>query len=73
MTKVISVSDEAYERLSRIKGRDSFTGTIMRLTKPRKKNLLDVVKSWEPDEELARNIEEAGRRLRKAKLRRFDL
>ena len=74
MTKVISVSDEAYERLSRIKGRDSFTGTILRLTNPKKKKtLLDVVREMKPNEELARNTDEAIKTLRKMKFRRFDL
>jgi len=60
MTKIISVSDEAYERIKRVKDGSSFSKTIMRLTgSGKKKNLLDVVKGWEADEGIAKNIEAA--------------
>ncbi len=36
MTKIISLSDEAYEKLSRLKGKDSFSKTILRLLENRK-------------------------------------
>ncbi|MDA3836716.1 MAG: hypothetical protein PF542_03770 [Nanoarchaeota archaeon] len=33
MTKIISISDEAYQRLSTIKGGDSFTKVILKIVK----------------------------------------
>jgi len=37
MTKVISISDEAYEELSRMKNGSSFTEVILELSKEKKK------------------------------------
>lgn len=42
MTKVISVSDEAYEALARIKDRSSFSEVILEITKEKSKN--DIMK-----------------------------
>src|SRR6266699_3699044 len=53
--KTLTISEEAYNALARIKGRDeSFTKAILRLTnKKAAGNLLDYVRSFSPDEELA--------------------
>jgi predicted CopG family antitoxin len=40
MTKVISISDEAYDELSRLKNGFSFTEIILELTKEKKKKSL---------------------------------
>jgi len=47
MTKVISISDEAYEELSRIKDGSSFTEIIIELTKEKKKkSIMDLAGAW---------------------------
>jgi len=74
MAKVIAVSDDAYEKLKRIKGSDSFSKAIIRLMEPKKRRtLLEIVESWGPDEEFARKIEEAHAQVRKMKFRRVEL
>lgn len=74
MTRIISVSDDAYERLKRMKGEDSFSRAIIKLTEPReKKTLLEIIETWGPDEEFAKKVEEAHAQVRKMKFRRFDL
>ena len=57
--KTLTISEEAYDALARAKGRDeSFTKVILRLTKKRSAgNLLDYVRSFSPDEELASAVE----------------
>ncbi|MCS7138662.1 MAG: antitoxin VapB family protein [Crenarchaeota archaeon] len=58
--KTITISDEAYEALSRLKrDKESFTDVILRLTRNRiGGNLLDYVRSLEPDEEFSKIMEE---------------
>ena len=47
MTKIISISDEAYEELKRLKNRMSFTEIILDITKERKKeSILDFAGAW---------------------------
>lgn len=72
MTKVISISDEAYDSLKKTKNKgDSFSSVILKFTKPeKKKNLLEILKEIGPDEELAKNIEEVYRNRKNIKLRR---
>lgn len=72
MTKVISISDKAYDSLKRVKGEDSFSEIILRLTQKPKKNLLEIIKSMAPDEELANNIEEVYKRRKDFKLSRVE-
>jgi len=57
--KTLTVSEEAYEALARMKKeRESFTEAILRLTEKREKGtLLDYVRSLEPDEEFAEELE----------------
>lgn len=57
--RTLTVSDEAYNALSKMKKeRESFTETILRLTKRTEKGtLLDYIKTLEPDEELASTLE----------------
>ena len=57
--KTLTVSEEAYEALTRLKkDRESFTETILRLTrKAERGTLLDYVRSLEPDEEFATELE----------------
>lgn len=46
MTKVISISDETYDTLKRLKGTHSFSETILRAVKPKKASLMDVFGKW---------------------------
>jgi predicted CopG family antitoxin len=57
--KTLTVSEEAYNALSLVKGKDeSFTKVILRLAKRRSRgDLLDYVRSMPPNEELASAIE----------------
>lgn len=58
--KTLTISEEAYDALARVKGKDeSFTKVILRLTRKKTAgNLLDYVKSFAPDHELADRLEE---------------
>ncbi|MDD9954136.1 MAG: antitoxin [Candidatus Woesearchaeota archaeon] len=53
MTKIISISDDAYDGLAKMKeGKDSFTKVILRLLETkRKRNILDFAGIWEGDKE----------------------
>ncbi len=57
--RTLTVSDEAYNALAKMKKeRESFTETILRLTKRAEKGtLLDYIKTLEPDEEFASTLE----------------
>lgn len=57
--KTLTISEEAYDALARLKGRDeSFTKVILRLASRRSSgSLLDYVRSLPPDEELASAVE----------------
>ena len=57
--RTLTISDEAYNALSKMKKeRESFTETILRLTdKTEKGTLLDYIKTLNPDEDLATNLE----------------
>ncbi len=57
--KTLTISEEAYNALAQLKGRDeSFTKVILRLARRRSSgDLLDYVRSMPPDEELASAVE----------------
>ena len=69
--KTLTISEEAYDALARAKGRDeSFTKVILRLTKKRAAgNLLDYVRSFSPDEELASAVEKVLKKRSTIRLR----
>lgn len=73
--KTLTISEEAYQSLSRLKkNSESFTRVILRLTKQNEVGTLsEYIKTVEPDEELARSIEQASRRLRSLRLQRVKL
>lgn len=75
MTRVISISDEAYGRLKGIKKGKSFSEAIIDLTggKNSAKRLLEIIESREPDHELADAIEEVYKERGRFKLRRVNL
>ncbi len=58
--KTLTISEEAYNALARLKSKDeSFTKVILRLAQKKTKgNLLDYVRSIAPDNELADRVEE---------------
>ena len=67
----ITISDEAYHELSKMKReRESFTDVVMRLASGRgsAKALLTYVKGASSNEDLAKRIEMAMERTRKASL-----
>ena len=48
MSKLIAVSDEAYDKLKRLKNNESFSKVILKLVeKPKRKSLLDLINSWD--------------------------
>jgi predicted CopG family antitoxin len=61
--KTLTISEEAYGALSRLKTHgESFTDVILRLTaRTRKGSLLDYVRSMQPDEDFAKTLEEIVR------------
>ncbi len=69
--KTLTISEEAYAALSRLKSRgESFTEVILRLTaKTKRGSLLDYVRSIEPDEEFAETLEEIVRRRERTRIR----
>jgi len=74
MTKIISLSDEAYERLARLKNGSSFSQTVIRLTvKTREKNLLEVINKMGKNDVLASSIEKIYKNRKKMFLKKVDL
>jgi len=69
--KTITISDEAYKALSRLKrGKESFTDVILKLARGRVEcTLLDYVRSLEQDEEFAEIMEDMVRERRRIRLR----
>ena len=69
--KTLTISEEAYNALARTKGKDeSFTKVILRLTRKKAAgNLLDYVRSFSPDEELASAVEKVLEKRSKIRLR----
>jgi predicted CopG family antitoxin len=52
MTRIISISDEAYEKLARIKGKDSFTQAILRLLREPKGDIMSLAGVWKDEHEM---------------------
>jgi predicted CopG family antitoxin len=69
--KTLTISEEAYDALARLKSKDeSFTKVILRLAQRKSKgNLLDYVRSFAPDNELADRIEEVVKKRGSIRLR----
>ncbi len=69
--KTLTISEEAYNALARVKGKDeSFTKAIPRLTRKKADgNLLDYIRSLSPDEELASAVEKVLEKRGKTRLR----
>jgi predicted CopG family antitoxin len=69
--KTLTISEKAYNALARDKGKDeSFTKVIPRLTRKKAAgNLLDYVRSFSPNEELASAVEKVLEKRSKIRLR----
>jgi len=69
--KTITVSEEAYKALARMKGeKESFTEAILRIARKREEGtLLDFLKSVKPDEEFAAILEDVIKERRTISLR----
>lgn len=70
MTKVISLSDEAYEELSKLKANRSFSKVVVELAREKKKDiLLELAGSWSKED--AEKIKKRIYEERKMPSRRF--
>jgi predicted CopG family antitoxin len=69
-TRTISINDEAYDRLFRLKSHSnlSFSEVILKFT-PKKRALTDVLREFGPNPELADAIEQASTKMRQARMR----
>ncbi len=68
--KTLTISEEAYNALARLKSKDeSFTKVILRLAQKRNKgSLLEYIRSIAPDNELADRLEEVLEERQKIRL-----
>ena len=66
MVKVISLSNEAYELLKKMKGKRSFSEVVMEKLGPRKPDIMDFCGKWAGSKEELDRIAEELRRERKA-------
>jgi len=76
MTRVISISDEAYNSLSELKqDKDSFSKVIIRITKNMQKvSLLEFAGKWKGDKKETEKIfRELSKERSKAKLRKVGI
>ena len=69
--KTLTISEEAYNALAQLKSKDeSFTKVILRLAERRSRgNLLDYVRSFAPDNELADRLEKVLEKRSSVRLR----
>lgn len=69
--KTVTISEEAYNALARMKGKnESFTEVILRIARRKEEGtLLDYVKSIEADDEFAGILEEVVEKRREISLR----
>lgn len=75
MTKVISLSNKAYESLKNMKeGNDSFSDVVLKLVnKERKKSLLEFAGIWKDIPKMDKIFEEIVRERHKSRDRKIDL
>ncbi|MBI2970962.1 MAG: antitoxin VapB family protein [Candidatus Aenigmarchaeota archaeon] len=70
MTRVISLSDNAYEELKRLKkGGESFSDVIIKITAKERKPLTAFFGKWPDPKELNRIEKDLDKERKKAKLR----
>ena len=75
MTKVVSLSDEAYNTLKHLKhGDESFSEVVLRVTSDEKrKKFMSMAGVWKDDKEIEKIFKEVGEERKKAKMRDVDL
>jgi len=75
MTKVISLSDPAYKRLSMLKkGKESFSEVVMKITeKEVKKPLSSFAGIWKDDKEMAEIFAQIEKERHQAKTRDYEI
>jgi len=70
MVKVISLSNEAYNRLKMIKGNKSFSETILEnLDNKKNKNIMSLFGCAKEDKEFINNLKQAYKERKNTKLR----
>lgn len=70
MSRIISVSNEVYDALSKRKNGKSFSETIKSLYDKPCKSPLDVIASWAPSEDFIKGAEKAYSDRKKFKLKK---
>ena len=65
MVKIISLSEEAYSELKKLKGVNSFSEVVLGLVKPRKSSLLNLAGKWPGSKTELNNIKEDIKKERK--------
>lgn len=70
MTRVISLSDEAYEELRKLKrGGESFSDVVIKITKKERKPLTSFFGAWPDKKEVDRIEKELEKERKRAKIR----
>jgi len=70
MVKVISLSNTAYETLSKIKGeKESFSEVILKLTRKKKENIINIFGCAKEDKEFIYGLKKAYKERDKERLR----
>ncbi len=73
MVKVISLSEEAYQNLRRIKGpKESFSKVVIKLTKEKKKDITKFFGIWKGDKEMKDAFERVAEERKKFRLRTVE-
>ncbi len=66
MTRQIAISEEAYERLSRLKeSKKSFTKVILELTEKKSKDISDLFGAWKMSDAKAQQMKKSIKESRK--------
>ena len=73
MTRVISLSDRAYEELKKLKkGGESFSDVVIKVTRKEKKPLIEFLGAWPDKKEATRVAKELENERRRVKTRDVD-
>tara|TARA_Y100000034_G_scaffold87663_1_gene105130 strand:+ start:7327 stop:7554 length:228 start_codon:yes stop_codon:yes gene_type:complete len=75
MTKVISISDKAYDALKSFKGEnDSFTDVVNKLSMAgKKKSIMDFAGMWKDNKEIDKIFKKVIKKRKEFKLRKVSL
>jgi len=73
MTRVISLSDNAYNELKKLKkGGESFSDVVIKITSKEKRPLIDFFSKWPEPKELNRIEKEIEKEKKRAKMQDVD-